>query len=102
MTTTESTAIGRRRGERSPRLDTNGTRSRATIKIAGKIRMMKVSVAGGLRDNRPNSHKKGHSGRGLAPVMLGSTGAAGPLGPRTAATATTAITTKAEKRPSLI
>ena len=43
--------------------------------------MMNVSASGGLRDKRPNSHRKGHSGRGLAPPSVGSGGALGPLWP---------------------
>ena len=61
---------------------------------------MKVSASGGLSESRPNSHRNGHSGRGLAPVSLGTGRPVGPLGPRTAARTTTAITTRAEKRPS--
>ena len=47
--------------------------------------MMNVSAAGGLSDSRANSHRNGHSGRGLAPASVGSGGPVGPFGPRTAA-----------------
>ena len=81
VTTTSSTAIGRRLGARSPRLETNGTRNSAPITSSGKIRMMNVSASGGLSDKRANSHKNGHSGRGLAPLNVGSGGPEGPFGP---------------------
>jgi hypothetical protein len=62
--------------------------------------MMKVSIAGGLSDSSAKSHKKGHSGRGLAPANVGSGGSVGPLGPTTAAITTTTITASDEKRTS--
>ena len=43
--------------------------------------MMKVSAAGGLSDSKANSHRNGHSGRGLAPGSVGSGGPVGPFGP---------------------
>src|SRR5438132_11071648 len=100
-TTTASTATGRRLGARSPRLDTNGTRNNAPIKSTGKTRMMNVSAPAGLSDNRPNSHRNGHSGRGLAPPWVGSGGPVGPFGPITAARTTTTIAVRAEKMMSL-
>ena len=101
MTITVSTATGRRLGARSPRLLTNGTANSAAMSTSGKIRMMKVSVAGGLSDNSAKSHKNGHSGRGFAPPAVGSGDSLGPLGPMTAASATTTITASAEKNMSL-
>src|SRR5207302_4744741 len=95
-TTTVSTATGRRLGARSPRLLMKGTRNSATIKRTGKTRMINVSAAGGLSDSSANSHRNGHSGRGLAPPTVGSGGPVGPLGPATAAMATTTITASAE------
>ena len=68
--------------------------------MTGKTRMMNVSRPGGLSDKRPNSHKNGQSGRGLAPASVGSGGSDGPFGPTTAARATTTITTSAEKNAS--
>ena len=64
--------------------------------------MMKVSASAGLSDSRPNSHRNGHSGRGLAPASVGSGGPVGPFGPRTAARTTTTITASAENRASFI
>ena len=43
---TDNTATGRRLGARSPRLETNGTSSRAPISTTGKTRMMNVSADG--------------------------------------------------------
>ncbi len=64
--------------------------------------MMKVSASGGLSDSKANSHRNGHSGRGLAPGSVGSGGPVGPFGPRTAASTTTTITASAENRTSFI
>src|SRR5262249_25880002 len=88
VTTTASTATGRRLGARSPRLDTNGTRNRPPIRSRGKTRMRNVSAPAGLSDSSPNNHRKGHSGLGLAPPWVGSGGPLGPFGPRTAARTT--------------
>src|SRR5262245_65784650 len=71
------------------------------MRIIGNTRMMKVSAAGGLSDKSANSHRNGHSGRGLAPGSVGSGGLVGPFGPRTAARATTTITARAENRTSV-
>src|SRR5947209_3087493 len=98
VTTTTSTATGRRLGARSPRLDTNGTRNRATIKMAGNTRITNVSAQAGLSDKTPNSHRNGHSGRGLAPPRVGLGGAVGPFGPSSAARTTTTMTARAEKK----
>src|SRR5580692_9948686 len=101
MTITESTATGRRLGARSPRLLTKGTRNNATINTTGKTSMTNVSIDGGLSASSANSHRKGHSGRGLAPGSVGSGGPVGPLGPRMAAIVTTTITATAEANRSL-
>src|SRR5580700_4129436 len=101
MTSTESTATGRRLGALSPRLLRNGTSNRTTTRMAGNTRMINVTAAGGLSDNRANNHRKGHSGRGLAPDSVGSGGPVGPFGPSTAASTTTTITARDEKKASL-
>ena len=62
--------------------------------------MMNVSAAGGLSESRANSHRNGHSGRGLAPPSVGSGGPRRTLGTHTAAIATTTITASAEKNMS--
>src|SRR6476646_10142196 len=100
MTTTARTATGRRLGARSPRLLKNGTKNNTAIKSTGKTRMMKVSISGGLNDNRVKSHRNGHSGRGLAPPSVGSGGPLGPLGPSMAASSTTMMTAREEKKMS--
>src|SRR5262249_35000067 len=94
------TATGRRLGAGSPRLLRNGPANSRTIRITGRTRMMKVSDAGGLSDSKPNSHRNGHSGRGLAPASVGSGGPVGPFGPRTAARTATAITAREEQKAS--
>ena len=63
--------------------------------------MMNVSIAGGLSDSSANSHRNGHSGRGLAPASAGSGGPVGPFGPSTAAMITTTVTASAENNTSL-
>src|SRR5262249_60314039 len=95
-----STATGLRLGARSPPFDRNGTLNKATINTAGNTRMINVSAQAGLNDRRPNNHRNGHSGRGLAPPSGGSGGAVGPFGPASAARTTTMTTTSAEKNRS--
>src|SRR5262249_34054008 len=72
------------------------------IRMTGNTSMMNVSAAGGLSDRRPKSQRNGHSGRGLAPGMVGSGGISGPLGPTSAAIATTMITATVEQMMSLV
>ena len=97
---TDSTATGRRLGARSPRLETNGTSSRAPISTTGKTRMMNVSAAGGLSDRSANNHQNGQSGFGFAPSSAGSGRAPGPFGPAIAASTTTTMTVNDEKSAS--
>ena len=100
ITMTDNTATGRRLGARSPRLDTNGTSSKAPISTTGKARMMNVSAPGGLSERSANNHQKGQSGFGLAPSSAGSGRAPGPLGPAIAARTTITTTVRDEKRAS--
>ncbi len=44
--------------------------------MTGIVKMMAVSAAGGLSDSKPNIHKNGQSGRGFAPLSVGSGGRA--------------------------
>ena len=100
MTITKSTAMGRRVGARSPRLEMKGTANRQMMSTGGRPSMISVSAEGGLSDSKPKSHMKGQSGRGLAPASVGSGGEVGPLGPAMAAITTTTITVSAEKKIS--
>src|SRR6201995_484488 len=99
---TDSTATGLRLGARSPRLLTNGTANRTTIRITGNTRMMNVSADGGLSDRRAKSHRNGHSGLGVAPGSVGSGAPVGPFGPRTAASTTTTMTATDVNRASFV
>ena len=82
---TDKTATGRRLGRRSPRLETNGTSSKAPISTTGMPRMINVSAPGGLSESSANNHQNGQSGFGLAPSSAGSGKAPGPFGPAIAA-----------------
>src|SRR5260370_37666074 len=97
---TDNTATGRRLGARSPRLDTNGTSSRAPMSTTGITRMMNVSAPAGLSDRSANNHQNGQSGFGFAPSSAGSGKAPGPFGPAIAASATMTMTVKDEKSAS--
>ena len=78
---TASTATGRRLGRARRGWTRSGTSSKATISSTGNTRMMNVSAPGGLSDSRANSHRNGHSGRGLAPPVSDRAGrASGPWG----------------------
>src|SRR5215471_1435763 len=79
----------------------NGTANSPKISRIGSAKIINVSASGGLSDNKPNSHKNGQSGRGFAPLKVGSGGPLGPFGPTIAAIVTTTITTSAEKITSL-
>src|SRR5271155_676576 len=97
---TDNTATGRRLGARSPRLETKGTRSKATIRTTGKTSMMKVSAPAGLNDRRANNHQNGQSGLGFAPSSAGSGKAPGPFGPAIAARTMMTMTVNDEKSAS--
>src|SRR5947207_1593683 len=77
ITMTDSTAIGRRLGARSPRPKRNGIRNRKPMPRTGATRIATVSHSGGMSDRTPKVHRNGQSGRGLAPGTVGSGGPEG-------------------------
>src|ERR1041384_5904110 len=88
---------GRRRGLRSPRPPSSGTRIRNNPKTSGPRMITHLSDHLGINDKRAKYHMKYQSGRGEAEMIVGSGGFPNSGGPTTSARTNIARTTMAPK-----
>src|ERR1035437_7772344 len=91
---------GRRRGLRSPRPPSSGTRIKKRPKTRGPRMITHLSDHLGINDRRPKYHMKFQSGRGEAEMIVGSGGFPNSGGPPASASANIARTTTAPNSTS--
>src|ERR1035437_2465689 len=91
---------GRRRGLRSPRPPSSGTRIKKSPKTSGPRMITHLSDHIGINDRRAKYHMKYQSGRGEAEMIVGSGGIPSSGGPTTSASTNIVRTTMTPKNTS--
>src|SRR5690349_21816252 len=91
---------GRRRGLRSPRPPSNGTRIRNNPKTSGPRTITHLSDHFGIKERSAKYHMKYQSGRGEAETIVGSGGFPNSGGPINSASANIATATRPPKNRS--